>query len=303
MRRKSFDLNLLRVFHAVYSARNVRRAAEVIGLSQPAVSHGLTRLRLALKDPLFVRATGGVAPTAKADHFARFVEAALKTVDVALVETDRFDPVVSDRRFVMHMSDLAEGEFLPRLMQHLQFAAPRVRLETSQLAPDDVLSAMEQARIDLAVGFLPQLAGTEHERLLDDRYVVLMRRGHPLAHELRTRRGLRRLDYVLVKSHAEPAKALHRLELESRIRLAVPHFSVLPEILAASDLAAIVPYRPASRFARQFPLHIAEPPLGLPPLKVWLHWYWRMHNDPGHRWLRETLVQLYGEPGPGGMQR
>jgi hypothetical protein len=87
-----FDLNLLRVFHAVHNARNVRRAAELLGLSQPAVSHSLTRLRLALKDPLFVRTAGGVAPTAKAEHFARFVEAALKTIDLALVETGRFDP-------------------------------------------------------------------------------------------------------------------------------------------------------------------------------------------------------------------
>src|SRR5213594_5982 len=88
----------------------LRRAAELVGLSQPAVSHSLTRLRLALKDPLFVRATGGVAPTAKADHFARFVEAALKTIDLALTETGAFDPAASERRFVMHMSDLGEGE-------------------------------------------------------------------------------------------------------------------------------------------------------------------------------------------------
>ena len=295
MNHKDFDLNLLRVFHAVYAARNVRRAAELVNLSQPAVSHSLTRLRLALRDPLFVRATGGVAPTAKADHFARFVEAALKTIDVALVETDRFEPLQSDRRFVMHMSDLGEGEFLSGLMEHLQTAAPRVRIEAMQLAPDEVMPAMEQARIDLAVGFLPQLAGTEHRRLLEDRYVVLARRGHPLKEELRTRRGLKRLDFVLVKSHAEPAKALHRLGLESRIRLTVPHFNVLPEILARSELAAIVPLRPALRFAQHYGLNMAEPPLGLPPLQVGLHWSWRMGNDPGHRWLRDTLAQLYGE--------
>ena len=293
---QGFDLNLLRVFHAVYGARNVRRAAELVGLSQPAVSHSLTRLRLALKDPLFVRATGGVAPTAKADHFARFVEAALKTIDLALTETGAFDPAASERRFVMHMSDLGEGEFLPGLMEHLQQTAPRVRIEAMQLAPDDVLPAMEQARIDLAVGYLPQLHGIEHQRLLEDRYVVLTRRGHPCAGELRSRKALSRLDFVLVNSHAEPAKALHRLGLESRIRLAVPHFNVLPEILARCDLAAIVPQRPAMRFARQFELQLSDAPLGLPPLQVWLHWYWRVHNDPGHRWLRETMTRLYRQP-------
>ena len=89
--------------------------------------------------------------------------------------------------------------------------------------------------------------------------------------------------------------ALHRRGLESRIRLTVPHFNVLPEILARSELAAIVPLRPALRFAQHYGLNMAEPPLGLPPLQVGLHWSWRMGNDPGHRWLRDTLAQLYGE--------
>jgi DNA-binding transcriptional LysR family regulator len=295
MNRAGFDLNLLRVFHAVYTTRNVRRSAELLKQSQPAVSHSLTRLRLHLKDPLFVRATGGVAPTAKADHFAKFVEAALRTIDVALVETERFDPAQSERRFVMHMSDLAEGEFLPGLMRLLDAQAPRVRIETMQVAADDVLPALEQGRIDLAVGYLPLLTGVEHQHLLDDRYAVVTRKGHPLAGKLHTARGYRQLRYILVKSHAEPAKALHRVGLESRILLTVAHFGVLPEILAKTDLAAIIPHRPAMRFARAYPLEIAEPDLGLAPLRVELHWTWRMHNDPGHRWLRDTLVKLYGE--------
>lgn len=298
MNLKSFDLNLLRVFHAVYSAGNVRRAAAQIGLSQPAVSNSLTRLRLQLKDPLFVRAPGGVAPTAKAAQLARFVEAALKTIEIALAETERFEPQRSERRFVMHMSDLGEGEFLPELMQRLQAEAPGLRLVSVQLAAADVLPAMEQSRIDLAVGYLPALEGTERLPLLSDRYVVLLRQGHPLADRLGRRAQLHKADFILVDSHAEPARALHQLGLESRIRLTVPHFQVLPEILARTDLAAIVPWRPAQRFARTLPLQIVEPALGLPPLRVSLHWYWRMHNDPGHRWLRETIVALFGEPPP-----
>jgi DNA-binding transcriptional LysR family regulator len=295
MNRANFDLNLLRVFHAVYATRNVRRSAELLKQSQPAVSHSLTRLRLHLKDPLFIRAPGGVAPTAKADHFAKFVEAALRTIDVALVETARFDPIHSERRFVMHMSDLGEGEFLPELMHHLETHAPHVRVEAMQLAADDVLPAMEQGRIDLAVGYLPQLTGIEHRHLLDDRYAIVTRKGHPLSGRLHTAKGYRQLQYILVNSHAEPAKALHRVGLESRIQLTVPHFGVLPEILVKTDLAAIIPHRPALRFARAFPLEIAEPDLGLAPLRVRLHWTWRMHNDPGHRWLRETMALLYGD--------
>jgi DNA-binding transcriptional LysR family regulator len=127
MNIKDFDLNLLPVFDAVMATGNVSRAAERTGLSQPAVSHALTRLRLALKDPLFVRAPGGVRPTAKAEHFARYAGAALRTLDVALQESDRFDPATTERRFTVHMSDLATGELLPRLMAALHRHAPGLR--------------------------------------------------------------------------------------------------------------------------------------------------------------------------------
>src|ERR1700710_341595 len=101
-----FDLNLLRVFQAVYVAGNVRRAAEKLGLSQPAVSHGLTRLRLRLKDPLFIRSPGGVTPTPRAHHFSTAVDVALAAVHASLGETLAFDPARSDRRFTLPISDL-----------------------------------------------------------------------------------------------------------------------------------------------------------------------------------------------------
>jgi DNA-binding transcriptional LysR family regulator len=290
---KDFDLNLLHVFQAVHGQRSVSRAATFLGLSQPAVSHALTRLRLTLKDPLFVRAPGGVAPTSKAEHFARFVESALKTLDVAIREADAFDPARSERRFTLHMSDIGEGEFLPGLMRSIGALAPLVQVEARQLEPKAILPALENGAIDLAVGYFPDLSGTEQARLLDERYVVLLRKGHPLARSIRDRAALHRLDYILVKSHAEPAKALHKLGLDSRIRLALPHFNVIPSIVAATDLAVIVPARPAAHYARIAGLLVLEPDIGLPPFTVSLHWYWRVHNDPGNRWLRELILRLY----------
>lgn len=293
MDQRPLDLNLLRVFRAVYVARNVRRAAEQIGLSQPAVSHGLTRLRLQLKDPLFVRAPGGVVPTARAHHFARSVEAALAIVEGSLEETQRFDPKTSERRFVLHMSDLGQGEFLPVLMEHLQRHAPKLRIEAAQLPLDDVLNALEQNRIDLALGYLPDLRGTEHERLITDRYVIVARKGHPLAATLGTKRSLAQLEYLVSLSHPEPARALARLALAEQVRVTLPHYGAAPDVLCRTDLAAIIPERPALRYARNFPLVIKELRIDLPPLEIWAHWTWRMDHNPGHRWLRETLVALY----------
>lgn len=286
MHIRDLDLNLLHVFQAVHETRHVGRAAERLGLSQPATSHALTRLRLALGDPLFVRASGGVAPTAKASQFARQVDAALKLLDAAIHEAEAFDPARSRRRFTVHMSDIGADEFLPQMMAAVGEQAPGVQLEAVQLEPAAIGPALEDGRLDLALGYLPTLVGTEHAPLLEERYVVLLRRDHPLAGGLTDRAALERLDFILVKSHVEPARALHTLGLEPRIRLALPHFMVVPAILAATDLAVILPLRPAQRFARLHDLQVAEPDLGLPPFTVAMHWNWRFQHDPGHRWLR-----------------
>jgi DNA-binding transcriptional LysR family regulator len=226
------------------------------------------------------------------------VGSALKALDVAIQESDNFDPASSQRRFSMHMSDIGADEFLPVLMAEVRRTAPGVRIEALQLDAAAVGPALEDGRIDLAFGYLPELTGTEHRRLLDERYVVLLRRGHPLAASLRDRAALHQLDFILVASHIEPAKALHLLGLESRIRLTLPHFTVAPSILAASDLAVVMPMRPARRFAARHALQVVEPDLGLPPFTVSFHWVWRAQTDPGHRWLREVVMRMRFEPVP-----
>ncbi len=290
MHIREFDLNLLHVFQAVHDAGSVSRAAERLQLSQPAVSHALARLRRALHDPLFVRTAGGVAPTARARRFARQASAALRLLDGAIQESDRFDPAKSQRRFAVHMSDIGADEFLPLLMARLRPQAPDIRLEAVQLEPTAVGAALEAGRIDLALGYLPDLTGTETAALLEEHYVVLLRRGHPLAHALADRDALHRLDFILVASHAEPGRALHQAGLASRIRLTLPHFLVAPSILETSDLAVVMPSRPAHRFAARHALEVVEADLGLPAFTVSIYWTWRMNSDPGHRWLR-MLVQ------------
>lgn len=295
MNQGNFDLNLLRVFQAVFLCGNVRRAAERLGMSQPAVSHGLTRLRLQLKDPLFVRAPGGVAPTSRAQHFARSVDLALATVEASLNEADRFDPLVSERRFTLHVTDLGQGEFLPGLMAHLHGQAPHLRIDAVQLPPDDVLPALEQGRIDLALGHLPHLRGTEHEHLATDHYVLALRAGHPKTTRPARPVELHELEFIDVASHPQPRRALAQAGLAAQVRLTLPQFSTVPEVLIRTDLAAIVPDRAAQRFARHHALTLVPLALDLPAMEVWSHWYWRQQHDPGHRWLREALVHLYAD--------
>ena len=126
--------------------------------------------------------------------------------------------------------------------------------------------------------------------------MLLLRRGHPLARKLRDRAALQALDFVLVTTHVEPARALHLLGLESRIRLTLPHFSVVPAILETTDFAVVLPLRPALRYAARRALQVVEPDLGLPPFAVAVHWTWRHKHDTGHRWLREVVARMRFAP-------
>jgi DNA-binding transcriptional LysR family regulator len=295
MHIRNLDLNLLQTFHAVHAAGSVSRAAERLGLSQPTVSHALARLRALYGDPLFVRTQRGMAPTAKAERLAHAVEHALSTLEIAIRETEAFDPLASTRTFRLHMSDIGETIFLPPLIGALAARAPGIRLEAFQLDDAAILPALQSGRIDLALGYIPALAGARRRFLLHERYVVLLRRGHPLASARPTRSALAKLSFVVVRSHPVSGRALVDLGLADRIRLTLPHFMVLPRILAESDLAVVIPSRLAEAFLRMGEYAIWRPRVGLPPFDVSVHWFWRYESEPGNRWLREIIVALFAE--------
>jgi DNA-binding transcriptional LysR family regulator len=295
MHTRTLDLRLLQTFHAVHASGTVSRAAERLGVSQPTVSHALRRLRLLHRDPLFVRTQGGMVPTAKAERLAKAVEHALTTLEVALRETETYDPARSDRTFRLHMSDIGETIFLPPLMRALACDAPGVRLEAFQLDDKAILPALESGRIDLALGFIPALTGVQRQFLLREHYVVLMRGDHPFARRKPTRAALAALRYALVRSHPATGRGLEALGLRDRVRLTLPHFMVLPRTLAETDLAVLMPSRLADVFAQFGDYAVWRPRVGLQPFDVSVHWFWRFENEPGNRWLREKIVALFGE--------
>jgi DNA-binding transcriptional LysR family regulator len=293
----AIDLNLLRLFDAVYRARSVSRAAEALGLTQPAASHGLGRLRLLLQDALFTRVQGGVAPTPRAERLAVAVQSALATLEEALGEPERFEPGGSRKSFRIHMSDIGEGRFLPALMAQVAERAPGVRLETLALAPREIAPALDNGRIDFAFGFLPEVKDTQRTLLLKDRYIVLLRGGHPFAQRKRSGaallEALRKLEYVAVRTHTETLRILHLLKLEDRVRLTTEHFMVLPAIVRATDLAVVMPRNIARGFAQDGGYAIVEPAFPLRDFQVSLHWSKRFEGDPANRWLRQVICELF----------
>jgi DNA-binding transcriptional LysR family regulator len=225
------------------------------------------------------------------------VRQALATLEQALGETVGFDPARATRIFQLHLSDIGEGRFLPQLMVALRERAPGVRLQTRPLPREQVMEALDAGRIDFAIGFLPLVRESQHARLLDDRYVVLLRQGHPFTRKRRTGaallKALRELDFVAVRSHADTLRIVQQCNLQERLRLVTEHFLVLPAIVRATDLAAILPRNIARGFQGYA---IVEPPFPQRDFTVSLHWSRRFEADPGNRWLRALIEELFCEP-------
>lgn len=295
MHIRDLDLNLLRLFDAVYRTGNVSRAAELLDLTQPAASQGLSRLRTLIGDPLFMRTARGMQPTPKAQRLAVPVRHALVTLEEALGETAGFEPAQSGRTFHIHMSDIGESRFLPELMMALRAHAPEVRVETRPVPREQITEALDSGRIDFAFGFLPMVKETQRLKLLEDRYVVLLREGHPFTRRRRSGaallEALRELEFVAVRSHVDTLRIVQQMRLDDRLRLVTEHFLVLPAIVKDTDLAAIMPRNIARGFGGGYA--IVEPAFPNRDFVVSLHWSRRFEGDPGNRWLRGVIGELF----------
>jgi DNA-binding transcriptional LysR family regulator len=244
-----------------------------------------------------------VAPTPRAAQLAGAVRGALAMLEQALGESGHFDPLQSRRTFGLHLSDIGEARFLPGLMAALRQRAPGVRLESAPWPADQIGAALDAGRIDIAIGFLPPVAQAErigHLELLTDRYIVLLRAGHPF---LRDRSPgapvlpaeLQALDFVAVRTHAETLRILQLLRLDLRLRLVAEHFMVLPSIVRATDLAVVMPRNIARGFAEDGGHALVEPDFPLRDFAVSLHWSRRFEHDAGQRWLRTLVAELFRE--------
>lgn len=300
MNMMDLDLNLLRVFDAIATEGSVTVAGERIGLSQPAMSNALARLRTLFGDPLFVRTPRGMRPTPFAQQLAQPVREALRLVQATLQQQAGFEPRSSARSFRLYMSDIGEMVFLPGLLERVKVEAPGVKIEVAQLPIKEIHAALEGGELDLAVGNLPGLRiGIRRERLFREHYVCMLRSDHPGIGAKISRKQFCEAAHLLVSSagtgHQVIEETFAKTGLNARIAARVPHFLVVPMILARTDLVVTLPSRVADVFARLGDFKVLALPLEMPSFEVRLHWHERFHQDPANHWLREVMTKLYLE--------
>jgi DNA-binding transcriptional LysR family regulator len=298
MNLRTLDLNLLRVFAAIYAERNVSLAARREHLSQPAMSNALSRLRRSFDDVLFVKIGSRMEPTERASRLAQPVLEALALLEAHIENPGQFDPRRSARTFKLLMSDAGESAILPPLVKRaFESTATAVRFEAVKLPHEAYAAALQTGQADMAIGNLPFLkGGFERQPLFEDPYCVIAREGHPIQARRLTPTAFSEAQHVAIATGSADTlvdRHLARLRLRRSVRLQVSNYHVAADIVARSDLLATVPRMIATRARGVVTL---PHPLNVAAAAVQMVWHSIAHADQGNRWLRGVLAGL--ETGP-----
>ena len=292
---RAVDLNLLKAFDALHAERAVTRAAARIGLSQPAMSHALSRLRDLFADELFVRTQHGMEPTARAREIAPLVEGAIEQIEAALNLGAGFDPATSTASFTAGMGEYAEVALVGRLAAAFSRAAPRATLRLLSLHGGDAAEQLEHGRIDVAVAHLRAVPPTiETTLLFRDPFVVVARANHPIAGQPLSIESYAAQNHVLVSPRGAGSGALDVVladfGLRRRVALLVATYLAVPAALAASDLIATVPSRAAQLIAAHAEIVTLPLPVDF-SATISMAWHRRAASDPAQTWFREMLKE------------
>jgi DNA-binding transcriptional LysR family regulator len=291
---RATDLNLLKAFDALMTERAVTRAAARIGLSQPAMSHALSRLRHLFADDLFVRTPRQMEPTARAREIAPLIAAAIERIEAALNLGAAFDPAKSERIFTAGMAEYAEIALVGRLADAFARQAPRAILRLLPVTGAEAAERLDGEAIDVAVAHLGALPPRfDSAMLLRDPFVLVARHGHPQAGRELSIADYAALSHVLVSPRGATTGAVDRAlaarGLKRRIALLVATYFALPAVLEGSDLVATVPQRTARRIAAAGAIALAPLPLDL-AATVAMAWHRRAASDPAQAWFRSLLI-------------
>ena len=287
------DLNLIRTFVRLYEARSVTLAAERLFVTQPSVSYGLARLRELFDDALFSRTRDGIQPTFVAEQLYGTLRDALTRIEGAVQSTRQFDPATTERRFRIALSDLGEMGFLPLILARLNRDAPQAEVEVLPLQVDQVGDWLASGKIDAAI-CRPPVPGTRSQVLMRERYVCLLSCDHPrIGNELSLEQFIaeRHISVTRTTGHGSVEDVLTSMQLQRRISLQVPHFSVLPKIIPGTDLLAVLPAQIGRLFMQDGGLKMLELPFQVAEFNVSLNWHPNSDTSAALQWFYATVAQ------------
>ncbi len=300
MELKDIDLNQLVLFQQLMLQGSVSKVADHLGLTQPAVSNTLAKLRRQFGDDLFVRTPKGMLPTPFAEQLAAPIGQALSLIHSGLNPQRSFNAASVQRSVTIGMTDIGEIIFLPALVEYLLREAPGISLSTVRTTAANLREDMESGKVDLAIGPLPQLkAGFFQRRLFSQRYVCLFKKGHALDRPRLTLAGFKAAQHLVIVSagtgHGKVDDSIRRAGIERKVRLTIPHYVSVGSLLGQSDMVATVTERLAQSLVEPFDLTYRPLPIALPEIAINLFWHAKVHRSPAHQWLRAAVIDLFGE--------
>ena len=304
------DLNLLVYLDVLLRERNVTQAANQLGLSQPAMSNGLRRLRDLFQDPLLVRTSDGMSPTARGKELEPLIREVLAGVERAIQPTSDFDPGTANHVIRVMASDYAESTLFPRVLQRLREQASGLTLDV--MTPSDVsFLDVERGKIDLVINRFDQMPQSFHQvTLWTDPFICLMSRDNPILKKFDLPAYLA-ADHIWVSKTGMGVgvgvnpddvqrlgwvdSALAQLGEQRRIRVFTRHYQAAMTLAEENDLIVTLPAR-ATRLQRDNPrVVVREVPFEVPPLELKMAWSPLLQHNPAHRWARQMITGVARE--------
>ncbi len=295
MKISSFDLNLFVIMNSIYTEGSLTKAAQVVGITQPAVSNALSRLREKFDDELFVRTGSGMVPTQKTENIIKDIQNALQLMQKSVNEPDEFDPVTSQKTFRISLGDINEGRILAILMGKIEKQAPNIKLECYYTARDQVPHALATNELSFAVDpFIPNSKETNSMKVFSDQFVIAHRANHPISKVSNiTLEEVLKLKYINISNRKRGASVvemeMQKMQLQPEMTLRARHYLVTPEIVRSTDICLLC----AETFAKKHGLSYIELPFDVPPLEQYLIWHSSDDNDGSHIWMRDLIAESF----------
>ncbi len=298
MKLSDIDLNLFVVLDAIYTEGNLTRAGEIIGITQPAVSNSLSRLRNLFDDPLFVRTAEGMVPTPVAQNVIGQVRQALGLIRSSVQDSETFDPSISGKRFRISTNDLSQAILLPKIFRLLKREAPEVSVDCYQVHRRDMSIELASGNLDLAIDVpLPPDPQIKQKPLSSNPYVCVVRRDNELVKDVLDLDTYLKLKHIHISSRrgglGHVDLALGKMGKKREIILRTQNYLATPEMAATTDFAITVPRIFAEFLSRTVDVNVLELPFETPDLEAFLYWHESTDKDQANIWIREMISSTY----------